>query len=285
MYKETIWVTGASGRLGSALVEKLQENTDYKEMATSSETDITDLQAVEQYMSLYQPAIVINCAGIADSEYCNTHKVEAFKVNAIGARNLAIASRRMNSKIIHMSSDDVFDTAGTNLLSELDTPHPASIYGQSKLAGENYVREMNLKHVIIRSSWLYGDDLNSFLGKVIDCGKNGTPLEAPKDIISTPTSIDELCKFIIDIMGKPEYGVFHASSAGACSRYEYAKTALEMAGLSDAALNGVYANANGVVKTTNLENLMVQITSSYKIPDWKLGLQNQIDKFTKEGII
>lgn len=114
-----------------------------------------DMQAVDHAMDVYRPTIVINCASISDAEYCESHMVEAFKINALGARNLASASRRINAKMIQLSTDDIFDGKTSGRLTEYDTPAPQTVYGKSKLAGENYVRELNPKHLIIRSSWVY----------------------------------------------------------------------------------------------------------------------------------
>ena len=156
MLKNAIWITGAEGRLGSALVALLKKDMGIKVVGTDLDVDITDMEAVEQCMKVYRPNVVINCASISDAEYCEKNMVEAFKVNALGARNLAAASRSANAKMIHLSTDDVFSGKAAGRLTEFDMPDPQSVYGKSKFAGENYVKELNPKHLIIRSSWVYG---------------------------------------------------------------------------------------------------------------------------------
>ena len=154
MTKNAIWITGAEGRLGSTLVELLKKNTDNKVVGTDMDVDITDMDEVEQCIKVYRPNIVINCASISDADYCEQNKVQAFKVNALGARNLAAASRGVNAKIVQLSTDDVFSGKNTGHLTEFDLPDPQDVYGKSKYAGENYVKELNPKHLIVRSSWV-----------------------------------------------------------------------------------------------------------------------------------
>ena len=165
MAKKSIWVKGESGRLGSALVKMLKQDIENKVVATDMDVDITNLKEVTQHAEVYRPNIVINCASLSNGEYCENNKVEAYKVNALGARNLAIASHHVNAKIIHLSTDDIFEGKTEGSMTEFDTPAPVTIYAKSKLAGEEYVRELNPKHLIVRSSWVYGighDDYFSF---------------------------------------------------------------------------------------------------------------------------
>ena len=157
MTKNTIWVTGAEGRLGSALVQLLSQDIENKVIGTDKdEVDITDLAAVDAAIDVYHPTVVINCASMSDMDECEKNMVEAFKINTLGARNLAMATQRINAKIIQMSTDDVFEGKTGIRLTEFEIPTPKTVYGKSKLAGEAFVRERNPKHLIIRSSWVYG---------------------------------------------------------------------------------------------------------------------------------
>lgn len=267
MLNQTIWITGAAGRLGAALVELLEQNSNYKIIGTDMDVDITDSKAVDQAVDIYRPAIVINCASISDASYCEEHMVEAFKVNALGARNLASSTRRINAKLIHLSTDDIFVGKTESGLTEFDTPAPETVYGKSKLAGENYVRELNPKHLIIRSSWVYGAGHNDYFSYVLGHGKSQTPFDAPLDIISTPTSAKALSQFIQCLISKSEYGVYHASCEGMCSRYEFAKAILEIT-KHDSSLVRATTTPTGQ-SSTHLENLMMKMTEIYTMPDWK----------------
>ncbi len=272
-----IWITGASGRIGTELVKALKADMGNKIVATDLDVDITDLEEVNSHIDIYRPNIVINCAAIPRSQYCEEHMVETFKVNALGARNLAIASRRLNAKIIHISTDDVFDGKTAGMLTEFDVPLPVSVYGKSKLAGENYVKELNPKHLIVRSSWVYGSGIDrDFFTQVVRHGQEGTSFDVTVDQVSSPTCIDDLVNFLLALMDKTEYGIYHASSEGACTRLGFASAVLEQMGYDPSLARGVFAN--GATQTsTLLENLMMKMTGVYEMPQWQDGLRKHVE--------
>lgn len=283
MQKNTIWITGSAGRLGRVLVKLLKEYTDVKVIATDTDLDVTDSEVVKQYAALCRPNVIINCASLSDSTYCEEHMLEAFRVNTIGARNLATAARKANAKIIQLSTDDVFSGKTSPVLTEFDVPDPDSVYGRSKLAGENFVRELCPKHLIIRSSWVYGETTRDYFSKVVRHGKAGTCFEAPIDRISSPTSTMDLAHFVISLLDKNEYGVYHASCEGSCTRYEYARTILELMGYDTALAVPVKSEQGGVVVSTLLENLMMKLTGTYEMPNWKDALQAHVEAYKKEA--
>lgn len=281
MTKNTIWVTGADGRLGSALVQLLSQDLDNKVIGTDkAEVNITDLEAVNAAMDVYHPTVVINCASMSDMDECEKNMVEAFKVNTLGARNLAMATNRVNAKIIQMSTDDVFEGKSGARLTEFELPTPKNVYGKSKLAGEAYVRELNPKHLIIRSSWVYGTGKDDFMTRVLDHAKKGETFEVPMDVISTPTSALTLAKFVELMIGHEEYGIYHASCEGSCSRRSFAQEILRGYGYDDRLAEGVFAGDKAM--STLLENLMMKMTGIYEMPHWKDDLNAYIARH-KEG--
>lgn len=275
MKKKSIWIAGAAGRIGKRLVKELKKDLEARVIATDTDVDVTDLEAVNRAFDLYKPNVVINCASISDAEYCEKNRVEAFKVNTLGARNLAAASASHNAKIIHLSTDDVFSGISNRSKSEFDLPTPVSVYGQSKYAGEQQVRELNPKHLIIRSSWIYGVE-GDYLSFVLNQAKKGEQFEASLDRISTPTSADEIVKFILVMLDHREYGVFHASDEGLCSRHQYATKVLTEFGYDPALAIGTFANTEGAIVSTVLENLMMKMTGIYEMPDWEKDLEQYI---------
>lgn len=277
MTKNTIWVTGAEGRLGSALVQLLSQDTDNKVIGTDkAEVDVTDMEAVDSAMDIYKPTVVINCASMSDMKECEKNLVEAFKINALGARNLAMATNRINAKIIQMSTDDVFEGKSGARLTEFEIPTPKTVYGKSKLAGEAYVRELNPKHLIIRSSWVYGTGKDDFMTYVLDKAAKGETFEVPMDVISTPTSALTLAKFVELMIDRQEYGIYHASCEGSCSRRSFAQEILRGYGYDDRLAEGVFA---GDKKTsTLLENLMMKMTGIYEMPHWKDDFNAYIER-------
>ena len=278
-----IWITGASGRIGKILLQQL-DRTENKILATDTDVDVADLESVKSYCDMNRPDVVINCAGLTDTDYCEQHPEEAFRINAIGARNLAYAAQRVRAKIIQLSTDDVFAGNHGEPLSEFDVPAPNNNYGRTKNAGENFVGELNPKHLIIRSSWIYDLNEKEFLGKVFASAKTGTPIEVPMDQFSSPTSGDALANFVMNMINSSEYGLFHASCEGSCSRYEFAERALLAAGLPTDCLVRSFGKRP---RYTILDNLMMKITGVYQMPQWENDLaayfQTHKPEFTLEG--
>lgn len=156
---------------------------------------------------------------------------------------------------------------------EFDVPTPVRTYGLSKLAGESMVRELNPKHLIIRSSWLYGIGENDFFSRVCKYGENHETFKASIDKISSPTSINELVKFFLVILESDEYGIFHASCEGMCSRYDYAVAILSLMGYDISLAQGVFKQEKGGRSSTVLENLMMEITGIHKMPNWRTAME------------
>ena len=274
---QKIWITGANGHVGSALTELL-DCTEYQILTTDKEeVDITDLEQVKQYMHLYRPDVVINCAGLTDVGYCEEHIDEAYKVNAIGVRNIVLTASEIHAKLIHMSTDDVFDMVTERPYNEFDKAHPKTIYGKSKEAGENFVTKLMHRYVIIRSSWIYGIG-KDFVDKVLRCVETQESLEVPTNRYGVPTSSDELAKIIRYFIENDEYGLYHAVCKGSCSRYEFAKAIVEYAGLADK-LNLIPVEAEGGLRPeySVLDNMMLRLTGIPEPKDWQTALKEYME--------
>lgn len=276
-----IWITGAQGRLGSSLVQYLN-TAGYTILPTDREVDVRDLDAMLHYAETNRPDVIINCAAVTGFAQCEANELEAYKVNTLGARNAAAASHRIRAQIIHISTDDVFAGTEAGTLNEFDTPTPTTIYGKSKLAGESMVKELNPKHIIIRSSWLYDMAPGNFLHDMFHKIVNNETVSVSKGQFSSPTSASSLCHLIESLMVSGEYGLFHASCEGQCSRYDFAKSALTFAGLSTDLLregDSDYGQEGHFV----LENLMLKMMDIYPMPLWTEELQRFIDEYKNGG--
>jgi dTDP-4-dehydrorhamnose reductase len=281
MRNNSIWITGAGGKIGAELLKSLKADTSNKVVGTDTDVDVTNLDDVMHAIDVYRPSVIINCASLSDFEYCEKNQVEAFRVNALGARNLASASRKCNAKIIQLSTDDVFANENDLKLTEFDTPNPKTVYGKSKLAGENFVRELNPKHLIIRSSWVYGAGKGDYFSYVLDNAKQGKSFTAPDDAVSSPTSTAELSAFITAMLEKAEYGIYHVSCEGKCSRYEFAKAILEKTGNDTSLVSPIKLNIGGKPVSTLLENLMMKMTGLHDMPHWQDALDEHIKLINK----
>ena len=276
-----VWIAGAGGRLGSALYHRFSGNTDYKLVTSDRDVPIEDAREAGRFADLNHPDVIINCAGLTDVRACEEKPEEAYKINAIGARNLAVAARRIDAKLIQISTDDVFDGDDDAALCEFDDAHPTTMYGKSKYAGEKLVRELTDKHVIVRSSWLYGVGSYDFVDRVLDNAKKDGKVVLPEDEISSPTSADALAGFIECLMHTREFGLYHASCDGSCSRAEWAREILRLNGMDSIPVISAAENTELRPRFTLLDNMMLRITGLYQMPDWKTALADYFS--TKKG--
>lgn len=275
MGKTKVWITGAKGRLGSTII-KMLDYTKYIIYATDIDVDVSDIEQVMSYIEVSRPDIVIHCAGYSDEALCERNQVMAYKINALGARNVAAATRKIGAKIIYISTDDVFSGEERKELTEFDMPSPHSVYGKSKLAGENFVRELNPRHLIIRSSWVYGGEgsKRDFVYQLLQKAKTESIISVPNDQISSPTSARALAEFVLELLHTKEYGIYHASCEGSCTRYEFAKTILKCAGIKDVEIQASLSEEKSKkAKCTLLRNMMMEITQLYQMPHWKDELE------------
>lgn len=280
--RESIWLAGAKGQLGQAILRQIKKQDALTVvLTTDKDLDITDMSEVSRFVITNHPSVIINCAGMTDVEACENDKVLAYKVNALGARNMSAAARMVDANIIHISTDDVFAGDCAEPLTEFDMTMPMTVYGKSKLAGEMMVRELNPKHLVIRSSWTY-DEGNNFLTHLLMQADAGKVTEVPYDQVGTPTSMDALAKGILNLINGKEYGVYHVSCEGACTRYAFAKKIFELTGRDTSLLRPVLAK-NMVGKNqrplnTVLENLMMKMTGIYTMPTWEEDLEEYLEK-------
>ncbi|MBS4961274.1 MAG: dTDP-4-dehydrorhamnose reductase [Clostridiales bacterium] len=277
-----VWVTGAEGQLGGTLCRLLYDHqTDL--LTTDLDVDVSDLSQVMDYADSTHPNAIINCAAITDVNFCEEQKERAFQVNALGPRNLAIAARKIGVKLIHISTDDVFDgKQGTNPWTEFDLPSPVTVYGKSKLAGENFVRELTPKHTIIRSCWTYGRG-NYFIREILKRAQTGESIYVPSDQIGSPTSALDLSRLILYLMNSSEYGLYHGVCEGKCSRMEFAEEILRLSGKEGRLIPLTAAQESPAPAQFVLDNFMLRLTGTYRMPDWKTSLREYMKKFWQKG--
>lgn len=282
-----VWVTGAKGQLGSAIVKLLEKDPETPVVATDRDVDISDQEAVKQFADVHKPQVIINCAALTDLAICERNVDLAFKINALGARNIGVAARRINAKLIHISTDDVFDGTIEHPLTEFDKVNPFTVYGKSKCAGEDFVRDLVPKHMIIRSSWIYGDTKDNYVSYILDGLLNGDTIYVPVDHVSTPTSANELAKVIVRLVHSTEYGTYHASCAGSCSRYQFVKEIVHLTGKNvnvEPLVAGENPSTVNRPRFTILDNFMLRMSGIYEMPDWKTALEEYIkERMAKEA--
>lgn len=225
-----ILVTGGKGQLASCIkniADGLKEyNFSYVDL---EEFDITDKVAVDQYFEKTKPTWCINCAAYTAVDKAESDIELAEKVNVDGAKNLARASEKHNSKFIQISTDFVFDGAKGSIYSETDVTNPLSIYGRTKLQGEQVTANEIDKHFIIRTSWLYSEYGHNFLKTMLRLGNERDILNVVCDQIGTPTYAGDLSELTMKLIMQDSqaYGVYHYSNEGVASWYDFAKAIMD----------------------------------------------------------
>lgn len=273
-----IWITGAEGHIGTALLDLL-EGVEYQLLPTDiEEVDITKIDEVTQFVHVNRPDVVINCAGLTDVQECENNVDEAYRVNAIGVRNVALAANEVNAKVIQISTDDVFDKESRVPYNEFDNVHPRTIYGKSKEAGEKILTQLLNRFVIIRSSWIYGIG-RDFVDEVLRNVGQGKTMEVPNNQYAAPTSAKELAKVIRYFIDNEEYGLYHVVCPGSCSRYEFARTILEYSGKAgELDLYPVVIEDSAHPTYSVLDNMMLRLTGIEEPKDWKAALKEYLDE-------
>lgn len=268
-----IWISGAAGSIGKNLVAYFEKHG-YTVLPSDQEVDVRNVDTLIQYAESNRPDIIINAAAMTGFEACEQDSLQAYKVNALGARNMAAAAQRVHAKLIHISSDDVFVGTNKTLLNEFEQPQPTTVYGKSKLAGEQMIRELYSRHIIIRSSWIYDFSEHNFLRNIFDQVNAKQTVDVCGTQFSSPTSIDAFMRLLHKLMVSNEYGLFHASCEGVCSRYEFAKEALRLANMDVSLVCETSANTYGQSGHIILDNLMLKMTELDTMPAWEVELKN-----------
>lgn len=277
MRTTVIWLAGRSGRLGRALEELLSKRTDIRLLVSDiNDIDVIKLQDVKYFADSFHPDWIINCATRNNRKWCEDHPDEARRLHALGARNLAIASSLVDAHLIHLSSDFVFDGIHNACKNEFEPVSPKTIYGQSKVAGENFVRIFSKKHTIIRSSWLYG---KKTLESVIEEAKTKGFVSVSQPIYGAPTSSLELAERVIELMEVKEYGTFHMSCLGECSQREFFQAILDHLSIDVPIVDGDEVSDFEFLrpKFSLLDNMMVRLTGLRDFPHWKEALDRFMD--------
>jgi dTDP-4-dehydrorhamnose reductase len=216
-----ILITGAEGQLGSELDETLAG--EYEVVAVDKKDfDISEFKAVNNFIMNSRPNAIIHSAAFADVDRCEKEKEKAFKVNAIGTRNLAIAAKKVDAKFFYISTDYVFDGEKEEEYYEYDAPNPKTIYGMSMLLGENFVKEQLNKFFIMRMGWLYGKNGTNFIKKMIDQARKKKEIKVVNDQFGSPTWTFNVIKQIKKLMPTDFYGTYHSTCQGSCSWFEFA---------------------------------------------------------------
>jgi dTDP-4-dehydrorhamnose reductase len=278
-----VLIAGAEGQLGRELEKQIQpllgDVIDNIVLTDLANLDITDERKVFSRVIEDKPDVIINCAAYTDVDACEVHENLAFRVNAVGARNLSAAAYHVGAKIVQVSTDYVFDGEIRRPHREYDRINPQTRYGMSKALGEELVIGTNPRHFILRTSWLFGDGKN-FIRTMLRLAKERQELHVVDDQIGSPTSTVDLVRCIIRLMQTESYGVYHGSSMGSCSWYHLTQRIFEIKGMN-VKLTPISTEELGRPakrpKYSVLENFMLELIGLNLFRSWEEGVKEYLE--------
>ena len=278
-------VLGGNGQLGTDLVRAFAENGDEVVSLSHVEIEVATLPSVREALGRAQPAVIVNTTAMHHVENCEIEPEKAFAVNAVGARNVATVARDLGAALIHVSTDYVFDGEKNSPYEEDDSPRPLNVYGNSKLAGEYFVRCVLDRHFVVRTSGLYGKSPcrakggRNFVDLMLKLAKERGEVRVVDSEWVTPTSTRELARQIVALSRSDAYGLYHATAEGACSWFEFAR---EIFAMTNTPVSLKVAGANEFPakvprpKYSVLENRGLKIQGLNTFWTWQEGLREYL---------
>ena len=290
-----VMITGCRGQLGTELQKQLLEGgcalgrlperlKNAPVVAVDlPELDITDREATIAYVRRHQPDTVINCAAMTNVDGCEADRDAAFRANALGPRNLAMACDKIGARLIHVSTDYVFSGRpnGGVPLDECAIPAPVSAYGETKLLGEQYVQRFCRRHFIVRTAWLYGAAGKNFVKTMVGLAKTHDEITVVSDQLGNPTNAVDLAYHILKLAVSHDYGTYHCTGNGVCSWYDFACEIIRLSGescavkpISSAAYAAAHPQSADRPAWSALDNRMLRCTVGDGMRDWKTAIQD-----------
>lgn len=274
-------VLGASGQLGHDVAAAFTAAGNAVTSLTHEQMEVSSLESVRSVLESLRPDVVVNTAAFHHVEKCEADPVLAFAVNSIGARNVAQVTETLAATVIHISTDYVFDGAKNAPYVEEDVPAPLNVYGNSKVAGEYFVRSINPRHFVVRVSAIYGENpcrakggLN-FVELMLKLAKERSELRVVDDEFVSPTPTRQIARQLVALAATNHYGLYHATSEGSCSWYDFAAAIFERTGTKvrlERARPGEFPAKVPRPKYSVLENRALKSKSLNLFTKWQDGL-------------
>ena len=219
-------ITGATGMLGPALAKTFSKHS--LTLLASRDLDVTSLQNVRRVIADLKPDWIIHAAAYTQVDAAEADSLAAYRVNALGTRNMAVAARESESGLVYYSTDYVFDGVQQQPYREWDPTHPLNVYGASKLAGEFFLRSLCPRHLIVRTSWLFGEGGSHFVGKIMAAAQKNESLKVVSDQQGSPTFTTDLAYMTLCLVEAENVGTYHVTNSGQCSWDEFAREIISL---------------------------------------------------------
>ncbi|MEP7288473.1 MAG: dTDP-4-dehydrorhamnose reductase [Chloroflexota bacterium] len=228
-----ILITGADGGVGSRLKDALTMRGHDTYGIDIGTLDITIYEATLAYMDSLRPDLVIHCAALTNVDLCAQQPDLAMRVNGIGTQNVALACQRVGAELCYLSTNEVFDGQRGTPYQEYDVPHPINAYGYSKWVGEQMIRDLLPRHMIVRTSWIFAHNGKNFLQKIAQAAADGKSLSVVTNEIGCPTYAEDLVEALSLLVESGRFGIYHLVNEGYTSRYNFARYILDCYGYAD----------------------------------------------------
>ena len=284
-----ILVTGANGQLGRELRNVLESEIPGKTIYTDiAELDLTDAKGVDDFFKKNDISHVVNCAAYTAVDKAEEEKLECAAININAVKNLANAADAIGAKIIHISTDYVFDGTAHRPYKESDKVNPISQYGTTKRKGETALFALAPESIIIRTSWLYSPYGNNFVKTMLRLGSEQSKIKVVSDQIGTPTYALDLARAIYTVLMSHQWveGIFHFSNEGVCSWYDFAKSIHRIAGIDKCEIKPIpteeYPSAASRPFYSVLDKTRIKATYGVKAPYWEDSLIECIKRINNE---
>ncbi len=289
MISMKVVVIGSKGQLGTALLETLPKNheligLDIRDDDVTGHIEVEDAPQVRSLLKNLEPEVVINTAAFHITDQCEKDPDNSYKINTLGARNVAATCYEINAKVVFISTDYVFDGAKKQPYTEYDRPNPLSIYGKSKLAGENIVKSVCPKHFIVRTAGIFGGEQSNFVKTMIRLGKERDRLNVVYDQVHSPTYSYDLASKIGELIETSLYGLYHISNNGETTWYDYARKIFQLTGLDKKVeVSKITAKEYGAPAPrpaySVLRNYNLELQGMDDLPSWENALERYIKRY------
>ena len=280
-------VIGANGQLGCDICKSFTEHGHEVIQLNHDELDVVDLNLTREKLEQARPQIVINTAAMHNVEACEANPLTAFKVNGLGARNLALLANEFDFTLYHISTDYVFDGKKKSPYVETDCPLPLNVYGNTKYSGESFVRTIAEKYFVVRVSGLYGNNPcrakggDNFVKLMLRLAKERDEVRVVDDEVLTPTFTEDIARQLVEMSTIYQYGLYHVTAQGSCSWYKFAVKIFELTRAKvklSIAGPGEFVAKVPRPKYSVLDNSKLQKLGIDLMPHWEEGLHKYLQE-------
>ena len=281
-----VFVTGASGQLGHYVCQELERRGVEHTGVSSRDLDITDAAAVRAMLLEQKPEAIIHCAAYTKVDQAETEVERCWQINAEGTKALASAARQLDAKLLYVSTDYVFRGDGEQFYEVDDDLNPQNVYGLSKLAGELAVRALLQKYFIVRTAWAFGCGRNNFVRSLLRLAESREEIKVVSDQVGSPTYMKDLARLLCDMIETEQYGVYHATNEGVCSRVEFAEEIFRVFDRPvkiDPVTSGEFPRKANRPLNSRLSKRKLPEAGFTPLPDWHDALRRYAEELSESG--